>query len=44
MSGAAEYIDDVYRDAQNMGVLAWDGTSNDVLSFKLMSLMVDVQV
>jgi len=41
MSGAAEHIDNVYRDAENMGVLALDGTSNDILSFKLMSLMVE---
>jgi len=31
----------VCRDAEQTGVLASDGTSNDILSFKLMSLMAD---
>ena len=44
MSGTAEHIDKVYRDAEQMGVLALDGTSSDILNFKLMSLSVDVQV
>ena len=44
MSGAAEYIEKVYKDADAMGVLAFDGASSDILSFKLMSLAsVDVQ-
>jgi len=44
MFGAAKHIDKVYRDAEQMGVLASDGTSNDILNSKLMSLMVDIQV
>jgi len=44
MTGAAEYIEKVYEDADAMGVLAFDGASNDILSLKLMSLAsVDVQ-
>jgi hypothetical protein len=37
-SGAAEYIDMIYRDADEMGVLAPDGTSGDMLGFALSSL------
>jgi hypothetical protein len=37
LSGAAEYIDMTYRDADEMGVLAPDGTSGDVLGFALSS-------
>jgi len=44
VSGAAEHPNKVYRDAEHMGVLALDGTSTDILNFKLMSLTVDVQV
>ena len=44
MTGAAEYIEKVYEDADAMGVLAFDGASSDILSLKLMSLAsVDVQ-
>ncbi|KAI9509931.1 hypothetical protein F5148DRAFT_1011536 [Russula earlei] len=38
LSGAAEYIDRVYRDADEMGVLASDGASGDVLGYLLSSL------
>jgi hypothetical protein len=38
LSGAAEYIDRVYRDAERMGVLASDGTSGDTLSYALLSM------
>ncbi|KAI0298233.1 hypothetical protein BC826DRAFT_1103163 [Russula brevipes] len=38
LSGAAEYIDMIYRDAGEMGVLAPDGTSSDMLGFALSSL------
>jgi len=44
VSGAAEHPNKVYRDAEHMSVLALDGTSTDILNFKLMSLTVDVQV
>jgi hypothetical protein len=37
-SGAAEYIDMIYRDADEMGVLAPNGTSGDMLGFALSSL------
>ena len=38
LSGAAEYIDKVYRDVEEMGVLASDGTSGDILSYALLSI------
>ncbi|KAF5376150.1 hypothetical protein D9615_007748 [Tricholomella constricta] len=38
LSGAAEWIDMVYRDADEIGVLAPDGTSGDVLGYALSSL------
>ncbi len=37
LSGAAEHIDQNYRDADEIGVLAEDGTSGDVLSYALLS-------
>ena len=37
LSGAAEYIDRVYRDAERMDVLANDGTAGDMLSYMLLS-------
>jgi len=43
MTGVAKHVDKVYRDAEQMGMLASDDTSNDILNFKLMSLMVDIQ-
>jgi len=36
-SGAAEYIDRTYQDAEEMGVLASDGTSSGMLDFALLS-------
>ncbi|KAN0091134.1 hypothetical protein V8E55_004700 [Tylopilus felleus] len=39
LSGAAEYIDETYRDADNLGVLSADGTSGDILDYKLLSLL-----
>jgi len=41
-SGAAEYIERTYRDAEEMGVLASDGTSGDMLNYALSSLPNDV--
>lgn len=38
LSGAAEYIDEIYRDADEMGVLSADGASGDTLSYMLLSL------
>jgi hypothetical protein len=38
LSGAAEYIDMIYRDADEIGVLAPDGTSGDILGYALSSL------
>ncbi|KAJ3574973.1 hypothetical protein NP233_g1407 [Leucocoprinus birnbaumii] len=38
MSGAAEYIDRVYDDVDGLGVLDWDGSSGDLLRYKLLSL------
>ena len=32
-SGAAEYIKRIYRDAEEMGVLASDGTSGGMLNY-----------
>jgi len=40
-SGAAEYVERTYRDAEEVGVLASDGTSGDVLNFALLSLPND---
>ena len=37
-SGAAEYIMKVYRDAEDMSVLSSDGTSGDILTYKLMGV------
>ena len=39
LSGAAEYIDEVYRDADELGVLSADGTSGDMLHYMLLSLL-----
>jgi len=44
LSGAAEYIDNIYRDAEDMGVLAGDGTSSDMLNFALLSRRIDEQL
>ncbi|KAH9958216.1 hypothetical protein BC827DRAFT_1261357 [Russula dissimulans] len=38
LSGAAEYIEKIYRDADEMGVLASDGASADILDYALFSL------
>ena len=38
LSGAAEHIDRVYRDADEIGVLSGDGTSGDMLGYALLSL------
>ena len=38
LSGAAEHIMKVYRDAEDMGVLSSDGTSGDILTYKLMGM------
>jgi len=38
LSGAAEWIDVIYRDADEIGVLAPDGTSADMLGYALSSL------
>jgi hypothetical protein len=38
LSGAAEYIERIYRDIDEMGVLASDGTSADMLDYALFSL------
>ena len=38
LSGATEYIDRVYRDAERMGVLASDGTAGDILFYALLSM------
>ncbi|KAJ3576489.1 hypothetical protein NP233_g397 [Leucocoprinus birnbaumii] len=38
MSGASEHIDKVYDELDKTGVLAYDGTSGDILSYKLLSL------
>jgi len=40
-SGAAEYIERTYRGAEEMGVLASDGTSGDMLNYALSSLPND---
>ena len=42
-SGAAEYIDEIYHDADEMGVLSADGASGDVLSYMLLSLSQPVR-
>ncbi|KAF8550034.1 hypothetical protein OG21DRAFT_1420364 [Imleria badia] len=39
LSGAAEYIDEIYRDADKLDVLSADGTSGDVLNYVLLSLL-----
>ncbi|KAN0074642.1 hypothetical protein V8E55_011691 [Tylopilus felleus] len=39
LSGAAEYIDEIYRDADKLGVLPADGTSGDMLDYMLLSLL-----
>jgi len=44
LSGAAEYIDMIYRDADEIGVLAPDGTSGDILDYALSSLLNTVSV
>ena len=38
-SGAAEYLDRVMRDAEQIGVLAEDGGSADVLSYAMSRLV-----
>lgn len=46
LSGAAEYIDRLYRNADEIGVLSGDGTSGDMLGYALLSLsnsMVNVE-
>jgi hypothetical protein len=40
-SGAAEYIERTYLDAEEMDVLANDGTSGDLINFALLSLSDD---
>ena len=35
LSDAAEYIDEIYRDADELGVLSSNGTSGDILSYML---------
>ena len=42
-SGAAEYIDEIYHDADEMGVLSADGASGDVLTYMLLSLSKPVR-
>ena len=37
LSGAGEYIDTVYHDADEIGVLSADGASGDMLSYMLSS-------
>ena len=37
LSGATEYIDEIYCDADNLGVLSADGTSGDILNYMLLS-------
>lgn len=39
LSGAAEYIDEIYRDADKLDVLSADGTSGDILGYVLSSLL-----
>ena len=39
LSGATEYIDEIYRDGDKLGVLSADGTSGDILDYKLLSLL-----
>lgn len=38
LSGATEYIDENFRDADQLGVLSTDGTSGDILNYMLLSL------
>ena len=38
LSGATEYIDETFRDADQLGVLSTDGTSGDILNYMLLSL------
>jgi hypothetical protein len=38
LSGSAEYIDTVYRDVDEIGVLANDGASHDLLRYALLPL------
>lgn len=38
LSGASEYIDKVWADANEAGVLAADGSSGDILRYLLASL------
>jgi hypothetical protein len=38
LSGAGKYIDKVYRDVEEIGVLAGDGTSGDILNYALLSM------
>ncbi|XP_006458873.1 hypothetical protein AGABI2DRAFT_191014 [Agaricus bisporus var. bisporus H97] len=38
LSGSAEYIDSVYDDLEEIGVLASDGTSDGLLRFQLLAL------
>ena len=39
LSGAAEYIDKIYRGADELSVLSADGTSGDILDHVLLSLL-----
>ncbi|KZP22999.1 hypothetical protein FIBSPDRAFT_823867 [Athelia psychrophila] len=41
LSGAAKYIDDILRDMEELGVLEKDGSSSDLLYFKLSLLTMD---
>ena len=42
MSGAAEYLDIIYRDMEELKVLAADGTSADVLDIAISGLVAPV--
>ena len=39
LSGAVEYIDEIYRDADKSGVLSADGASGDILDYVVLSLL-----
>ena len=44
MSSTTKYIEKFYEDADTMSILAFDSTFSDILSLKLMSLvLVDIQ-
>ncbi len=42
LSGAAEYLNPVYSDTEELSALAEDGSSNEVLEFALQSLVAPV--